>query len=243
MKTKILISVMIFLVAGVLAVTAWRSMPNNQLSTLRVASSSANTAFQNEQSSDIPSSSVQETSLNASANLKVTNGGLTAEIREYDLNPDYPTITICTDLPSAADWLPIFSASFNGKTVNVWQVMLIDPEGTAPEKKNRCYLAMLGEGIFQPNQSGTLNFNLEHFQMSIPEILPVDLIAKAKKNLKDKGLDIDFEMTNVDHGQGIVIKKKPTTYTNEQTYQAIQEAIAQSPERVQGPWVFVIDVK
>ncbi len=239
MKTKLLIVMTVFVgVATILSLVRWGVLPKNQSANVHAQSdSSANFNPITTEQTVSPSSSTTMTS------LKATKDGLTAEISKYDLNPDYPTVTICTDLPSVADWLPRFSASYNGQTVDVWQVMLIDPQNDASQKKNRCYLAMLKEGIFQPGQSGVLLFNLEQFQMSIPEILPDDLIAKAKKNLKDKGLDIDFEMKNVDHGQNIVIKKKPATYTDEQTYQAIQEAIAQAPVNVQGPWTFTIEVK
>lgn len=234
MRKKILMITAIFAgAATILILLGWGILPRNRSATV-YAQSDSNV---NVNPLIVPANSTPRTS------LKVTKNQLTAEIIEYDLNPDYPTITICTDLPSVADWLPIFSASLNGKNITVWQVMLIDPEGTAPEKKKRCYLAMLEEGIFQPNLSGNLNFKLEHFQMSIPERLPDELIAKAKKDLREMGLDIDFEMKDVDHGQEVVIKSKPATYSDEQTYQAIQEAIAKAPDKVYGPWEFVIEVK
>lgn len=238
MKTKLLIITTVFIgVASILVLTKSGVLPKSQSIAVHAqsdASAGFNPVTTNRASS--PSSPMAITA------LKATKDGLTVEITKYDLNPDYPTVTICADLPSVADWLPIFSATYNGQPVDVWQVMLIDPQNDASQKKNRCYLAMLKEGIFQPGQSGTLIFNLEQFQMSIPEILPDDLLAKVKKNLKDKALDIDFEMKSVDHGQVVVIKKKPSALTDEQVYQAIQEAIAQAPEKVQGPWTFVIDV-
>lgn len=243
MKNKsIILKLALLMLGGLLAIVAWQSLPNNKLSALRVASFNANADIEPGQTNNVQLKPIDETLLNADTTLSVTKDGLTAVIREYDLNPDYPTVTVCTDLPSIADWLPIFTASFNGKDIGVWQVMLIDPDGVAPEKKNRCYLAMLIEGNFKPGEKGKLIFRLEHFQMSVPELLPEDLLLKAKNNLKNKGLDIDFEMQNVDHGQIVVIKKKPASLTDEQAYQAIQEAIAQAPDKVQGPWTFVIDV-
>lgn len=246
MKVKsITFKLLMFLTLVILlAVGAWQSLPQNKLSALRVAASNANSDTQSNQVviNDASPNPVAETVLDANTTLNATVNGLTAVIREYDLNPDYPTITVCADLPSIADWLPIFTASFKGEDIGVWQVMLIDPDGAAPEQKNRCYLAMLVEGNFKPGEKGKLIFKIEHFQMSIPELLPDDLLIRAKDNLQNKGLDIDFEMQNVDHGQIIVLKKKPLTLTDEQAYQAIEQAIAQAPEKVEGPWTFVIDV-
>ncbi|MCC7119542.1 MAG: hypothetical protein IT310_13540 [Anaerolineales bacterium] len=241
-NNPVILKLSLLALGGLLASTAWQSLPNRKSSTLRVAGSSVNIDIQPSPANTALPKPTDNAALNASAILVIAKQGLTAEIREYDLNPDYPTVTVCTDLPSIADWLPIFTASFNGKEIGIWQVMLIDPDGAAPEKKNRCYLAMLVEGNFKPGEKGKLIFRIEYFQMSIPELLPDELLIKAKNNLKDKGLDIDFEMQNVDHGQIVIIKTKPSTLTDEQAYQAIQEAIAQAPEKIQGPWTFVIDV-
>lgn len=239
MKTKILLSVSAFVGATIiLAMVAWRGLPSD----------SSIIGAQPPSKTNIDSSSLDTNllALQASTGNKIsltaTIDGLTAEIREYDLNPEYPTITICTDIPSVADWLPIFSASYNDKPVDVWQVMLIDPQNTAYQEKNRCYLAMLTEGIIQPDQPGTLTFSMEYFRMSVPERLPNDLIAKAKKYLLEEGINIDFEIKDVDHGQSIVITKKPDNYTDEQSYQAIQDAIEQSIDKVYGPWIFTIDL-
>lgn len=239
MKTKILLSVSAFVGATIiLAMVAWQGLPSDSsivgaqpLSKTNIDSSFSDTnliAFQ--------------LSMDNKISLTAIINGLTAEIREYDLNPEYPTITICTDIPSVADWLPIFSASYKDNPIDVWQVMLIDPQNTAYQEKNRCYLAMLTEGIIQPDESGILTFSIEYFQMSVPERLPDDLIAKAKKYLLEKGINIDFEIKDVDHGQAIVITEKPTKYTDEESYQIIQDAIEQSIDKVYGPWIFTIDL-
>lgn len=239
MKTKILLSVSAFVGATIiLAMVAWQGLPSDSsivgaqpLSKTNIDSSFSDTnliAFQ--------------LSMDNKMSLTAIINGLTAEIREYDLNPEYPTITICTDIPSVADWLPIFSASYKDNPIDVWQVMLIDPQNTAYQEKNRCYLAMLTEGIIQPDESGILTFSIEYFQMSVPERLPDDLIAKAKKYLLEKSINIDFEIKDVDHGQTIVITKKPTNYTDEESYQIIQDAIEQSIDKVYGPWIFTIDL-
>ncbi len=239
MKTKILLSMSAFVGATIiLAMIAWRGLPSDSSNVVAQPLSKNNI---DSLLSDTNLITLQSNTDNKTL-LTATTDGLTAEIREYDLNPEYPTITICTDIPSIADWLPIFSASYNDKPIDVWQVMLIDPINTAYQEINRCYLAILTEGIIQPDQTGTLTFSLEHFQMSVPERLPDILIAKAKKYLVEKNGDIDFEMKDVDHGQVIVITKKPTNYTDEQSYQAIQEAIGQSVDKVYGPWIFTIDL-
>jgi hypothetical protein len=38
---------------------------------------------------------------------------LTAVAREVNLAPQNPSVTICSDLPTLADWLPIFSVKLN----------------------------------------------------------------------------------------------------------------------------------
>ncbi len=228
MKTKLLLSVAAFLmvVTGVLAV-AWRPLPDNHLS---IAGSSGTSMIRLNQRTSPP----------ANASRKVTNAGLTVEIREYDLNPDNPTITICADLPSVADWLPRFSASYNGKEVGVWQVMLLDPGNTAAQEKNRCYLAMLSGGVFDKNSPGRLIFSLDDFEMSLPEKLPADIITQAQGRVKTSG--IDFEVQDVSHGQNLVITKRPASMRQEDALRVVQQAIQDVTGRFQGPWVFTIDL-
>ena len=242
MKSKILISVVVFFGFTVaLAAIAWQSLSDNRTSVLHAQPSNAAIVSQYEKSSDYPSSPAAETPLNASTGLKVTHGGLTVEIREYDLNPDYPTVTICADLPSVADWLPRFSASYNGETIGVWQVMLIDPQNTAYLEKNRCYLAMLPEGVFDKNHpSGILIFSLDYFEMSLPEKLPADIIKKAKEKIKVSG--IEFEVQDASHSQNLVITKKPDSTSQEEAWQVVQKAIEDLTDKVYGPWVFTIDL-
>jgi hypothetical protein len=45
--------------------------------------------------------------------ISVTNKNLTAVAREVNLAPQNPSVTICSDLPTLADWLPIFSVKLN----------------------------------------------------------------------------------------------------------------------------------
>lgn len=182
-----------------------------------------------------------QTSPEIKTSLTATNNGLTAKVSEYDLNPDHPYVTVCTDIPSISDWLPIFSASYNDEPIDIWMVMLIDPQNTAYKEKNRCYKVMLKEGVLQTDKLGVLTFTLDYFRMSAPEIMPSETIDTAKKYLTDKEILIGFELKNVEHGQIIVITKKPDRYTDEQAYQLIQEAIEQSIEKFYGPWNFTID--
>ena len=174
--------------------------------------------------------------------LRETIDGLTVEIREYELNPDNPTITICADLPSVADWQPMFSASHKDDPVYVWMVSLIDPQHTAVKEKNRCYLAKLSNdtGAFDEDQSGMLVFSLDHFQMSLPEQLPEVLVAQANKITREAG--IEFEVQNTPHTQNYVITKKPDSISEQEALQAVQEAIDEAAGIVHGPWVFMIDL-
>lgn len=192
---------------------------------------------------EIKATHTTETSPEASANrLSESIGGLTVEIREYDLNPDNPTITICADLPSVADWQPMFSASHKDEPVYVWMVILIDPQHTAEKEKNRCYLAKLSNdtGAFDEDQSGRLVFSLDHFQMSLPEQLPEILVTQANQITREAG--IEFEVQNAPHTQNYVITKKPDSISEQEALQAVQEAIDEAAGIVHGPWVFMIDM-
>jgi len=170
--------------------------------------------------------------------MKSSVNGLTAEVAQVDLNPDAPTVSICADVPTIADWLPQFSATYNGQPVGVMGWMLLDPSNTAYQEKNRCYLVMLSsEQLGSKKISGTLILSLDYFETSIPERLPVDLIAKAKERLKDSG--IDFEVQNVPHGQNFIFPKKPDSYSDEDAFQRVTDALK---DKVYGPWVFTIDL-
>jgi len=169
MKTKILISGIVFFGIATLVAIAWRSLPDNHSSTLHREASNAVIVSQNEKPGGFLSNSIAESSLNAVTDLlKETRGGLTVEIRGYDLNPDYPTVTVCADLPSVADWLPRFSAIYKSQPVDISAWMLIDPDNTAYQAANRCYLVMLPAGVFDTNPSGKLVFSLDYFEMSLP---------------------------------------------------------------------------
>ncbi len=244
MRTKVLISGIAFFGIATLAAMAWRSWPDNRPSTLHREVPNAAIASQNEKPGGPSSSPVAESSLNAVVpGLKETRGGLTVEIRGYDLNPDHPTITVCADLPSVADWLPRFSAIYKGQPVdgnNAW--MLIDPDNTAYQAANRCYLVMLPGGVFDTNPSGKLVFSLDYFEMSLPERLPADIIAKAKDQLASSGTGIDFEVQTISHGQNLIITKKPDSVSQEDALQAVEKAIESVTDKVYGPWVFTIDL-
>lgn len=170
--------------------------------------------------------------------MKSSINGLTAEVTQVDLNPDAPTVSVCADVPTIADWLPQFSAAYNGQSVGVLGWMLLDPNNTAYQEKHRCYLVMLStEHLGSKKTSGTLILSLDYFETSIPERLPLDLIAKAKERLKDLG--IDFEVQDVPHGQNYIFTKKPDFYSEAEAFQKVREALK---DTVYGPWVFRIDL-
>jgi len=170
--------------------------------------------------------------------MKSSINGLTAEVTQVDLNPDAPTVSVCADVPTIADWLPQFSAKRNGQPVGVIGWMLLDPTNTAYQQKNRCYLVMLSnEQLSSKKNSGTLILSLDYFETSIPERLPVDLIAKAKERLSGSG--IDFEVQDVPHGQNFIFTRKPDSYSDEDASQKVTDALK---DKVYGPWVFIIDL-
>lgn len=112
--------------------------------------------------------------------MKVRNGGLTAELQEIDLDPEYPTVTLCTDLPTEADWLPRFSTIYQGREIQVTGWMLVDPVSNAVHARNRCYQATLSTEIFDLGvPSGELVFSLDYFELSIPENLPQTNLQKV----------------------------------------------------------------
>lgn len=171
----------------------------------------------------------------------VSVGGLTAEIRSVDLKQSEPAITLCADLPTVADWLPRFSAVYQGQKVLVRGWMLLDPDNTAYLAKNRCYLVKLSNELFTSETSaGTLTFSLDSFESSLPEKIPADVVAEAQAALKDTG--IKFELQDVPHSQTIIIISKPESTSQEEATQKVQEAIESTTDKVYGPWIFTIDL-
>jgi hypothetical protein len=243
MKTKIFISGVLFFGIAAFVASAWRSLPDNHSAALHEEVSNAVLVSQNEKPSGSLPDSIAESSPNPvkKESLKETRSGLTVEIRSYDLNLDYPTVTVCADLPSVADWLPRFSAIYKDQPVDVNTWMLIDPD-TAYQAANRCYLVMLPAGVFGTNPSGKLVFSLDYFEMSLPEKLPVDIIKKAKETLAALGTGIDFEVQDIPHGQSLIITKKPDSISQEDALQAVQKAIESATDKVYGPWTFTINL-
>lgn len=169
-------------------------------------------------------------------NITVSNKGLEAELREINLAHDFPTATICAEVPTIADWLPVFSATYNGQPVGIWGWMLIDPDNAYQEKK-RCYMVMFTSSSAPQDFSGQLVISLEYFRTITPEKIPESLILQARENLKNKG--IDFEIENISHGVNIVVTDKPDFYTEEEAEQKVLEALT---ERFDGPWTFIVDL-
>lgn len=168
-----------------------------------------------------------------------SKGGLTARIRVIDLKPEAPTLTICADLPTAAAWLPRFSATFNGQKVPITGWMLLDPENSASRSKNRCYLASLApESLGASPFSGELTFSLEYFEIPLPEKITDRLLAKARATLKGSG--IEFYLKTVPHGQDLVVTKKPDGLSQDEALQKVQAALELSTDKVYGPWNFKI---
>ncbi|GEM_PF-5256890 len=240
MKSKILL--IVFAALGLVAlavVTAWRpfsnSASNNNFASQNSSSADANSA---KEKNSVSTGSVVN---NNSANVtKASVNGITAEITsKIEIYHGSPSVTLCTDAPSVADWLPHMSATYNGQQVNITGWGLVDPD-SAVQSKHRCYIVIFEDAVIDPSHpSGKLLFSLDYFEMSLPEILPVDIIAKARDKLKTSG--IDFEVQSVPHTQGIVITKKPGSVANDQALQAAEDAIAASTDKVYGPWTFVLN--
>lgn len=169
-------------------------------------------------------------------NMKVTNKGLTAELREIDLNPDFPTVTICIEVPTLGDWLPRFSGTYNGNEVRWWAYEWIGPGDSAYQAKYRCYRVSLSRSTAPKSFSGRFVFSLDYFETSLPEQIPEFLIALAKERLKEKG--IIFEVQNTTRGWDIIVLNKPDAYTQAEAEQMVREAMT---EKFEGPWTFVID--
>lgn len=250
MKAKFSISLfVVFSLAAIgLMLSAWLPTPNKEQHTGVVAASMdleevvAESDLSVEQSNTPIISPTANTNSEPIAQTKVIMQGLTVELRTIDLNPDYPTITICADIPTVADWLPRFSAIYDGKEIPVTGWMLLDPNNNAARSKNRCYLATLDTQVFQSGTlSGQLTFSLDYFEMSLPERIPDEIIAKAQTVLKDSG--IEFIIQDVSHGQNILVTGKPDALSQDEAMKNAQMAIEAATEKVYGPWDFTIDLK
>ncbi|MCL5429602.1 MAG: hypothetical protein M1347_07395 [Chloroflexi bacterium] len=232
MKTKkyYLIGLLVLsgLLISALALSAW--LPNSQRGSVSQQSP--------EDTGTLPLNS--SVSIVENSNTSVTINGLTAEVQGIDLNPDWPTVTICTDVPSVADWVPTFSATHNGKTVRVVGWKLRDPDNAIKEQ-HRCFEAILWSEDFDfQNLSGVLVLSLDYLTISLPERIPVDVIAAA--NETTKAAQIEFEYREVDHGAYFTITQKPADLSEEEALEIVNKALETIQGKVDGPWVFDIDL-
>ena len=62
---------------------------------------------------------ITPTSFRSQLHMKVSSGDLAAEIREIIRDLKSLTITVCTDPPTVADWMPRFSTGENGRKFQV----------------------------------------------------------------------------------------------------------------------------
>jgi len=175
-------------------------------------------------------------------NISTTKKDLTAVLEEISLDPQNPTVKVCSDLPTIADWLPIFSVNLNDQAVRVMQISVLNSDKTRLEI-NRCYMVLLSPESFNFNNiSGTLVVSMDYFKILMPEKLPSDseIVAAAKTEAQKQG--IDFEVQDLEHGWNINVTKKPTDMNADQAIQIVTKILETQAGRVDGPWVFTIDL-
>ena len=174
--------------------------------------------------------------------ISVTEKQLTATVNEVNLDPQNPSVKICSDLPSIADWLPIFSVNLNGQVVPVMQVSVLDSDKARTEI-NRCYLVSLSpESIDFKSISGTLVVSIDYFKILLPEKLPTDseIVTAAKTESQKQG--IDFEVQDLEHGWNINVTKKPSDMNENQAMEIVTRILETQAGRVDGPWIFTVDL-
>jgi hypothetical protein len=168
----IYLAVIVYLLSACYPVSNHLLPQNEEDSTLSTETPIAEpTNTPNHQETDKPKESPEK-----DEKTDVSNRGLTAELKGVDMDPDWPTITLCADLPTIADWMPRFSAVYRGEKIPVVGWRLLDPTNTASKMKNRCYDANLSTDIFASGPpSGTLLFSLDYWEASTPENSPIQL--------------------------------------------------------------------
>lgn len=174
--------------------------------------------------------------------ISVTEKQLTATVNEVNLDPQNPTVKVCSDLPTVADWLPIFSVKLNDQAVRVMQISVLNSDKARLEI-NRCYMVSLSPESFDFNNiSGTLVVSMDYFKILLPEKFPSDseIAAVAKTEAQKQG--IDFEVQDLEHGWNINVTKKPTDMNADQAIQIVTKILETQAGRVNGPWVFTIDL-
>jgi predicted regulator of Ras-like GTPase activity (Roadblock/LC7/MglB family) len=173
--------------------------------------------------------------------LSVIEAGLTASLNEVRLDPQNPTVRICVELPSTADWLAYFSARLNNEVVNIQSIAVLNTGD--PAENQRCFEVTLAPGSFDLNNiSGSLVISLDSLKVLLPEKLPStsEIVAAAKAEAQKQG--IDFEIQDLDHTQDIRITQKPTSMSNGQAQKIVVQLLQTEAGEIIGPWVFTIDL-
>lgn len=183
-----------------------------------------------------------KTSLYLSFNPELSTSikDITAEIKNVYLDPINPSITICTNVPTLADWLPIFSAQLDGKPINVLGVAVLNSD-TAYKEINRCYQVSLAtELVTSLNETGTLIFSMDYFKLLLPEKFDTtsEIASQAKAESQKQG--VNFEVQSLEHGWNVVVTKKPEEMSEETALQIALNSLEIQAGKVEGPWVFTI---
>ena len=239
------IAIVVLLTISVFGIVAWTRVPES-------ASANSNEKTNIDQTETPPqtetNSASDENNQTASSylvfnpELSVTEKQLTATVQEVNLDPQNPTVKVCSDLPTIADWLPIFSVKLNGQAVRVMQISVLNSDKARLEI-NRCYLVALSPESFDFNNiSGTLVVSMDYFKILLPEKLPSDseIVAAAKSEAQKQGFD--FEVQDLEHGWNINVTKKPIDINTDQAIQIVTKILETQAGRVDGPWVFTIDL-
>ncbi|MCQ3936931.1 MAG: hypothetical protein DPW18_07785 [Chloroflexi bacterium] len=110
-----------------------------------------------------------------------------------------------------------------------------EPDWSPPIQKGRCVKIVFPLGTAEP---GVLSLTIQNLEQSMPEVIPEEELAAARKKLLDQGIDMDWKV--VDHGAGPVYRRLPPGMTEQKAFQRFIEALGYIHP---GPWEFTLDIK
>lgn len=185
--------------------------------------------------------------------VKVNN--IEMHLERLEITASFTVATLCYSKPSPKDWMverSILKAGEREEGNNTYALIFdLDYGGYFGEvplsedvlqlQSGRCIQIefLLGHS----NQSGTITLTIPSLEQSVPEVIPDDELAAARKKLLPQGIDMGWEVVTFPGGgggAGPVYNKLPEGMTELEAYQLFMEALGYIHK---GPWEFTVDVK
>ena len=184
-----------------------------------------------ETSPDHPFINLMSAAIPAEQTYIQTANNLTMQASRISISPEQAGFKLCFQTPNPGDWLPWEVSLVIGKQEipDSSSMTLSEPE-TVNGMEMKCHL--LSFPLSGSRTAQDMILRVDQIAVSMPEYPDYE---RAKQQLAEAGVAIEFTCKHQDYIFGCEVFKKPADMSLEDAEQLVYDAIQ---DDVKGPWVF-----